>query len=64
VRVLAVVLRDRRVVSGETRYCDFAVGVLERAVGQHFGSDGKTMKERDGAVSRTLAWLAYQGISN
>ncbi len=64
VRVLAVVLRDRRVVSGETRYCDFAVGVLERAVGQHFGSDGKTMKERDGAVSRALAWLAYQGISN
>ncbi len=56
-RVLAVVLRDRRIVFDETRYCDFAVGVLEKAVNQHFGSGGKTMKERDEAVSRALAWL-------
>ncbi len=37
-RVLAVVLRDRRIVSGETRYCDLAVSVLEKAAGQSFGS--------------------------
>ena len=61
-RVLAVVLRDRRIDSGEMRYCDFAVGVLEKAVGQRFGSGGMTLKERDEAVSRALAWLKAQGI--
>lgn len=63
-RVLAVVLQDRRIVSNETRYCDFAVGVLERAVGQTFDSGGKTMKDRDDAVSRALAWLKSHGFSN
>jgi hypothetical protein len=72
-RVLAVVLRDRRVISNQTglnqaRYCDFAVGVLERAVGQQFRAglptDDQTLEERDQAVSRALAWLATQGLSN
>jgi hypothetical protein len=61
-RVLAVVLLDRRTTFGETRYCDFALGVLEKAVGQNFGSGGGTMKERDEAVSRALAWLKSQGL--
>jgi hypothetical protein len=63
-RVLAAVLSDHRIVSGETRYCDFAVGVLERAVGQHFGAGAKTLRERDDAVSRAVAWLKSQGLSN
>jgi hypothetical protein len=63
-RVLAVVLRDRRIAFNETRYCDFAVGVLEKAVGEQFGSGGKTMKERDDAISRALAWLESKGLSN
>jgi len=63
-RVLAVVLRDRRTVFDDTRYCDFAVGVLEKAVGQHFGPRGKAMKERDDAVSRALAWIESQGLAN
>lgn len=63
-RVLAIVLRDRRFVSGETRYCDIAVSSLERAVRQDFGSAGKTMNERDAAVSRALAWIESQGLSN
>jgi len=62
VRVLAVVLRDRHIISGQTRVCDFAVGVLEHATGQHFGAGGKTTTERDAAVSRALAWLKSQGI--
>lgn len=62
-RVLAVVLRDRRIAFGEMRYCDLAVGVLEKAVGQTFGSGGTTLKERDDALSRALAWLRSQGIS-
>jgi hypothetical protein len=76
-RVLAVVLRDRRVISNQTvsnqtgsnqaRYCDFAVGVLEQAVGQQFRTgfptDDQTLEERDQAVSRARAWLATQGIS-
>jgi len=62
-RVLAVVLHDRRKLSGEIRECDFAVGVLEKAVGRQFGAGGKTLKERDDAVSRALAWLESQGLS-
>ena len=63
VGVLAVVLRDRRIVFGEFRYCDLAVGALERAVGQKFGAGADTQQERDTAVSGALAWLASQGIS-
>jgi hypothetical protein len=63
-RVLAVVLRDRRIAFGEMRYCDLAVGVLEKAVGQTFGSGGATLKGRDDALSRALAWLRSQGISD
>ena len=77
--MLAVVLRDRRpVVSGELRYCDLAVGVLEKAVSQDFGAanaaqynaatgqwiGAKTIKERDDAVSRAMAWLKSQGLAN
>jgi hypothetical protein len=63
-RVLAVVLQDRRIVYGETRYCDFALGVLERAVNQHFGSEGKTLKERDEAVVQALTWLKSKGLAD
>jgi len=61
-RVLAVVLRDRQIAFGESRVCDLAVGVLERATGQHFGAGGKTLTDRDGAVSRASAWIKAQGI--
>ena len=63
-RVLAVVLRDRRAAFDNIRYCDFAVGVLEKAVGQQFGSNGKTEKERDDAVTRALTWLKSHGVSD
>lgn len=56
-RVLAVVMGDRQIAFGETRVCDFAVGVLERATGEHFGAGGKTIAERDAAVSRARSWL-------
>jgi hypothetical protein len=61
-RVLAVVLRDRRIVFGEVRYCDLAAGELAKAAGQQFGSGGATLKERDDAVSQAQAWLKTQGI--
>jgi hypothetical protein len=63
-RVLAVVLRDQRIISGELRYCDFALGTLERAVQQHFGSGAKTLEERDAAVSHALAWLKTRGLTD
>lgn len=63
-RVLAVVLTDRRISFGDTRYCDFALGVLEKAVGQHFRGSGDTLQERDEAVSRGLAWIKAQGLAN
>ncbi len=52
-RVLAVVLQDRRIVFKETRYCDFARGVLEKAVGQNFSD-----------VPQALKWLKSQGLAN
>ena len=55
-RVLAVVMQDRNVLSDDLRVCDQAVVVLEWATGQHFGAGGKTLAERDEAVSRALAW--------
>jgi hypothetical protein len=61
-RVLEVVLRDRRVAFGETRYCDLAVGTLERAVKRSFSSAGQSVTERDDAVSSALAWLKSQGL--
>jgi len=62
-RVLSVVLSDRRVVFEDWRYCDLAVSELERASKQQFGSEGKTMQERDAAVARAQAWLRTQGIT-
>ena len=62
VRVVSVVLRDRRNAFGEIRYCDLAVAELEKAVAQHFGSGSATLKDRDNAVSAALAWLKTQGI--
>jgi len=46
VRVLSVVLNDREPLENGMRVCDFAVGVLERATGQHFRS-----------VADARAWL-------
>jgi hypothetical protein len=64
-RVLAVVLRDRNPIPRtDFRVCDFAVGVLERVVGQNFGGGGKTLVERDKAVSRAMAWVAMNGFAN
>ena len=64
-RVVAVVLRDRDPFSGlDMRVCDYAVGLLERAVGQKFATGGKTLNERDEAVSRAMAWLAINGLAN
>ncbi len=61
-RILAVVLTDRRVAVDQRRYCDLAVFQLERATKQNFGSEGKTLAERDEAVARAIAWLDAQGI--
>jgi hypothetical protein len=61
-QVLAVVLRDRGIAFREVRYCDLAVGALERAVGQDFHQGAETLEEWNAAVSRALAWLATHGI--
>lgn len=62
-RVLAVVLHDTRPITPEMRACDFALGVLERAVGQTFHSSGTTIQDRDAAVAKALAWLEAQGLT-
>lgn len=53
-RVLSVVLNDREPLDNGMRVCDFAVGVLERATGEHFRSATKTDDE---ALAAARAWL-------
>lgn len=61
--VLAVVLEDRRVAFRGIRRCDLAVGYLERATGEDFGSDPEgPMPARDQAIKRAFAWLRTHGI--
>ena len=62
--VLAIVLRDRRILVDQTRSCDAALVALEKAVSQRFSSGGRTIQERDEAVSRALAWLESHGHLN
>ncbi len=50
-RVLSVVLNDRQPLYEGMTVCDFAVGVLERATGEHFGS-----------VAAARAWLDARHI--
>ena len=54
VRVLSVVLNDRTQSHGELRVCDFALGLLERATGEHF-SAGTFSKHA--AIARARVWL-------
>jgi hypothetical protein len=61
--VLAVVLEDRRVAFRNIRTCDLAVGSLERATGEDFGSDPEgPIAARNQAVDRAFAWLRAEGI--
>ncbi len=62
--MIAVVLRDRRIVSGETRYCDIGIYLLEKATGEQFALGAKTIAERDDAVARGVAWVESHGLSN
>jgi hypothetical protein len=61
--VLAVVLEDRRVAFRGIRRCDLAVGYLERATGEDFGSNPEgPMSVRNQAIERAFTWLRAQGI--
>jgi hypothetical protein len=57
VRVLAVVLADRRIVSGSMRYCDYALGEFDRLMKEHFDISAASIPERDTAISLALAWI-------
>ncbi|HLG96086.1 MAG TPA: hypothetical protein VKX49_07220 [Bryobacteraceae bacterium] len=59
VRVLSVVLNDREPLFNGMRVCDFAVGILERAIGEDFHSQSKSS---DDTVARARAWLDAHGI--
>jgi hypothetical protein len=56
-RVLAVVLADRRIASGSMRYCDYALAEFDRLTKQQFDIDAATIPERDAAISLALAWI-------
>ena len=58
-RVVAVLIDDRRSGFGTLRYCDVAAGTVEKLSGQAFGFKQQTsLEERDRAVARAAAWLA------
>lgn len=57
VRVLAVVLADRRIASGSMRYCDYALGEFDRLTKEQFDIAAASIPERDAAISRALAWI-------
>jgi hypothetical protein len=57
IRVLAVVLADRRVAYGSMRYCDYALGEFDRLTDERFDIAAASIPERDAAVSRALAWI-------
>lgn len=55
VRVLAVVLADRRIASDNVRYCDYALGEFYRITKERFDIAAASIPERDAAISRALA---------
>ena len=55
VRVLAVVLADRRIAWGNFRYCDLALGEFDRVTKQQFDLAAASIPERDAAIVRALA---------
>ncbi|HEY7388554.1 MAG TPA: hypothetical protein VH640_08595, partial [Bryobacteraceae bacterium] len=57
IRVLAVVLADRRIVSGSIRYCDYALGEFNRLMKERFDIATASLPERDAAIARALAWI-------
>jgi hypothetical protein len=57
VRILAVVLADRRIASGSMRYCDYALGEFDRLTKEQFDIAAASIPERDAAISRALAWI-------
>jgi hypothetical protein len=57
VRVLSVVLADRRIASGSMRYCDYALGEFDRLTKEHFDIAAASILERDAAISRALEWI-------
>jgi hypothetical protein len=58
VRVLAVVLADRRVAFGDFRYCDLALGEFKRLTKQKFDIAAASVAERDAEISRALVWIS------
>jgi hypothetical protein len=54
IRILAVVLADRRVAFGKMRYCDYALGEFDRLTKQQFDIAAASIPERDAAISRAL----------
>jgi hypothetical protein len=64
VRVLAVVLADRRIASGSMRYCDYALGEFDRLTGAQFHVAAASIPERDEVISRALEWIKSALISS
>jgi hypothetical protein len=57
IRVLAVVLADRRIAFGSMRYCDYALVEFNRLTKERFDIAAASIPERDAAIFRALAWI-------
>jgi hypothetical protein len=64
IRVLAVVLTDRRIASGDMRYCDYALGEFDRLTNQQVDFAAASIPERDQAIIRALEWIKTRAAVN
>lgn len=60
VRVLAVVLTDRRIAFRTLRYCDLALGEFDRLTKERFDLEAAGIPERDAAIAHALASIKAQ----
>jgi hypothetical protein len=60
VRLLAVVLTDRRIAFRTLRYCDLALGEFDRLTKERFDLEAAGIPERDAAIARALARIKAQ----
>ena len=57
-RLDAIVITDRRIISRDVRYCDTAAGDISRLSGERFYSEsGASLAKRDEGIARAITWL-------
>jgi hypothetical protein len=57
-RLDAIVITDRRILTRDVRYCDTAAGDISRLSGEVFyAGSGASVAEREEGIARAITWL-------